>query len=335
MMEPLVSILLPIHDAQTTLGPSLRSLQRQTLEAWECIAVDDGSSDASLALCRGFARSDPRIRVFDRPHRGIVQALRHGLEHCRAPLVARMDADDLMHRRRLEAQLAALDAQPELAAVGCHVRLFPRTTLQDGMREYEKWLAGIDDPESVRREAFIECPIAHPTLMIRTEILVEFGYRERGWPEDYDLILRLLERKNRLAVVPERLLSWRKTETSLIRTHPAYSQDRITACKAEFLARGFLAARDNYVLWGYGGTGRSLQRALRSHGKKPSAIVEVHPGRIGNRIQDAPVIAPDALIHRRDQPVVVSVAGASARQIIRNALRELGFEELRDYVCAA
>ena len=221
MMEPLVSILLPIHDAQTTLGPSLRSLQRQTLEAWQCIAVDDGSSDASLALCRGFARSDPRIRVFDRPHRGIVQALRHGLEHCRAPLVARMDADDLMHRRRLAAQIAVLDAQPELAAVCCHVRLFPRTTLEDGMREYEKWLAGIDDPESIRREAFVECPIAHPTLMIRTEILFDFGYHDRGWPEDYDLILRLLERENRLAVVPERLLSWRKTETSLIRTHPA------------------------------------------------------------------------------------------------------------------
>jgi len=89
------------------------------------------------------------------------------------------------------------------------------------------------------------------------------------------------------------------------------------------------------VLWGYGSTGRSLQRALRSHGKKPSAIVEVHPGRIGNRIQDAPVIAPEALAGRRDQPLVVSVAGATARQLIRDALRELGFEELRDYVCAA
>ncbi|MCH8131185.1 MAG: glycosyltransferase family 2 protein [Myxococcales bacterium] len=74
MMEPLVSILLPIHNAQTTLGPSLQSLQRKTLEAWECITVDDGSSDTSLALCRGFARSDPRIRVFDRPRRGIVPA---------------------------------------------------------------------------------------------------------------------------------------------------------------------------------------------------------------------------------------------------------------------
>gem|GEM_PF-2806025 len=47
------------------------------------------------------------------------------------------------------------------------------------------------------------------------------------------------------------------------------------------------------------------------------------------------MIAPEALVHRRDQPLVVSVAGASARQLIRNALRELGFEELRDYVCAA
>src|SRR5205085_494524 len=82
-----------------------------------------------------------------------------GLAHCRAPLVARMDADDLMHRDRLAAQIAALRADPGLVAVGCHVRLFPRAGLTEGLRAYERWLNGIDSAERLRAEAFVECPL--------------------------------------------------------------------------------------------------------------------------------------------------------------------------------
>jgi hypothetical protein len=246
-----------------------------------------------------------------------------------------MDADDLMHCRRLEAQIAALDAQPELAAVGCHVRLFPRTTLQDGMREYEKWLAGIDDPESIRREAFVECPIAHPTLMIRTEILVEFGYRERGWPEDYDLILRMLEAGLDLAVVPRRLLAWRDAPQRLSRNADAYRLERFTACKAAFLAGGLLANSSEYVLWGYGDTGRQLRRALLAHGRQPSHIVELHPGRLGQRIHGSPVVSPTALRTLPRRPIVASVAGAGPREQIRATLTEMSFRETIDFVCAA
>src|SRR5262249_39092702 len=153
---------------------------------FECVLVDDGSRDGTRAVALRFAASDPRIRVLTTPHRGLVATLGTGLAQCRAPLVARMDADDLMHRDRLAAQLAALDADPRLVAVGCHVRLFPRAALSPGLRAYERWLNGIDSAERVRAEAFVECPVAHPGLVVRTEILRGLGYRDAGWPEDYD-----------------------------------------------------------------------------------------------------------------------------------------------------
>ena len=93
-----------------------------------------------------------------------------GLDACRAPIVARMDADDLMRRRRLARQLEVLDADPSLAAVGSHVRFFPRGALSDGMRAYERWLASLRDADDVARERFVECPIAHPTLAIRSAV---------------------------------------------------------------------------------------------------------------------------------------------------------------------
>jgi glycosyltransferase involved in cell wall biosynthesis len=330
-----VSILLPAYDAAATLPACLETLRRQTEATWECILVDDGSRDATPAIAAAAAREDARIRVVARPHGGIVAALEAGLAHCRAPLVARMDADDLMHRDRLAAERAALAADPALAAVGCHVRFFPRRDMTDGLRDYERWLRSIRDEAAVRADAFVECPVPHPTLMIRREVLLTLRYRDAGWPEDYDLVLRLLAAGHRIGVVPRRLVAWRDGPGRLTRQHPAYAQPRIVACKASFLATGFLTGRDDYVLWGHGGTGRALRRALAAHGKRPALVVEVHPGRVGNRIHGAPVVAPEHLTTIAPGRLVASVAGAEPRHLIRSFLGRAGWVEGRDFVVAA
>ncbi len=264
-----------------------------------------------------------------------MPALAAGLEACRAPLVARMDADDWMHRDRLALQREALDSDGTLAAIGCHVRLFPRTLLTEGLRAYEGWLNAIDSADDVAREAFVECPVAHPTLLARRAVLLEFGWRDVGWPEDYDLLLRLLAAGRRVGMLPRRLLGWRDGPARLSRCSPVYAIERFTACKAHFLAAGFLAARPDYVLWGYGGTGRALRRALAALGRRASHVIEVHPGRVGQRIHGAPVLPPEALRTLRGVPIVVSVSGTGPRAEIRAALGAMGFRERRDFVCAA
>ncbi len=333
--QPHVSILLPTFHVQATLAACARSLQRQSWQRWDCVIVEDGSTDRTLDLARELARHDSRFTVVATPHRGLVAALNTGLSHCRGEYVARMDADDLMHRRRLEEQVSLLETEPELSAVGCHVRMFPRGRLGRGYRAYETWLNGIDTAERVTREAFVECPVAHPTLMFRRLPLLELGYRDLGWPEDYDLVLRLLTGGEKIGVVPRRRLLWRHGPRRLSMTAPEYTSERFTACKASFLAASFLAPTERYILWGYGGTGRALRRALVPLGRQPSHIVELHPGRIGNRIHGAPVVPPSELPRLPRQPVVVSVAGEGPRSEIRRSLAGMGFIESRDFVCAA
>jgi glycosyltransferase involved in cell wall biosynthesis len=332
---PLVSVLLPARDAAATLPACLASIRRQSEARFECVIVDDGSRDATRACAERVAAEDPRFRVIATPPRGLVEALGAGLEACRGELVARMDADDAMHRERLAAQSAALRADPSLSGVGCHVRMFPRAGLRPGLRDYERWLRGIDSAEAVRRERFVECPLPHPTWMLRREVLRAFGYRDRGWPEDYDLLLRLFAAGLRLGVVPRRLLAWRDAPKRLWRSHAAYARERFLACKASFLAAGPLRHIDAYILWGYGETGKALRRALLEHGRCAAAIVELHPRRLGERIHGAPVVRPESLPSLPPLPVVVSVSGAFARAEIRSQLARLGRRELVDYVVAA
>lgn len=332
---PAVSVLLPAYDAGATLAAALRSVQRQSEQDFECLVVDDGSADDTAAIARQFSREDSRFRVLERPHAGIVAALNAGLAACSGELVARMDADDLMQGRRLEKQRAALAADATLAGVGCSVRFFPRRAMTDGLRSYENWLRAIERPEDVEREAFVECPLAHPTLMLRREVLQRFGYRDVDWPEDYDLVLRLLSAQQRLGSVPERLLHWRDGAGRLSRRSARYSIAAFTQCKAEYLASGFLADSERYLLWGYGHTGKALAAALAQRGKHPAAIIELHPGRLGQLIRGVRVLPPEQLPVQERRPLLVSVAGLTPRSEIRAALARMSFVEGRDFVCCA
>ncbi len=177
--------------------------------------------------------------------------------------------------------------------------------------------------------------MAHPSLMIRRAVLDRLSYRDRAWPEDYDLVLRLLASGQLLGMVPQRLLHWRDGATRLSRTSDRYSIPAFVACKAEFLAQGFLAETERYVLWGYGDTGKALAEALTRHGKRPAAIIELHPGRLGQLIRGVRVVSPSALPGLPRLPILVSVAGFSARTEIRDSLAAMGFRELHDYRCAA
>ncbi|NIM02349.1 MAG: glycosyltransferase [Acidobacteria bacterium] len=334
-MAPAVSILLPVFNAADTLESCLESIRGQTLRDWECIVVDDGSTDGSGERIGSVAVSDDRFVLVRHDHSGLIPTLNAGIDRCRGELVARMDADDRMHRERLALQMQALKADPTLDLVGSHVRSFPRSSLGAGSLEYEAWLNAMRTPEDVHRERFIECPLAHPTWMLRRSVLERLRYRDRGWPEDYDLILRVLRDGPRAGSVPQRLLDWRHHPQRLSRTDARYALDRFTACRAWHLARDYLRDTPSYLLWGYGQTGRALRRALADHGRRLAGLIEVHRGRIGQTIHGAPVVSPEEIGRLGNDPLIVSVSGAGPRAEIRAKLQTLDRIENRDYVCAA
>ncbi len=333
---PRVAVLMPARDAARTARAAAVSILRQTVRDLALVAVDDGSSDGTGELLARLAERDRRVEVVAGPGRGIARALDAGLARCDAEVVARMDADDVAHPRRLERQLAALAADPALAAVGSRVRLFPRVAVAPGMLRYAAWVNGLASPGDVARDLFVEAPLVHPASAIRARALAGAGgWRDGPFPEDYDLWLRLAGRGWSLANVPEVLLDWRESPNRLTRTDPRYGLDRHRALKAFHLARGPLAGAREVALWGAGETGRAFAAALAAEGVAVALFLEVDRRKIGRRVRGAPVLSFEEAERARGLPLLVAVGAPGARPLIRAELARRGFAELRDFRCVA
>ncbi len=337
-VSPRVSVLLPVRDAGPVLADCMASLERQTLADFEVVAVDDGSVDGSGEALEAWAGRDRRVRVLRRPAKGLIAALNAGIEACRAPLVARMDADDVSHPRRVELQARKLEARPGVGVVSCRVRHFPRRQVGEGFRTYERWLNSLMTPDAIARERFVESPLAHPSVMVRREVLAAAGgYRDVGWPEDYDLWLRLLDRGVIATKLEPHLFFWREHAGRLTRTDCRYSVENFLRCKAHFLLRGPLTGARRVVIWGAGQTGRRLSKHLLRGGAPLEAFVDIDPAKIGRTLRGRPIISADGLTPLLGDGTVVlaAVASRGARELIRGQLDAAGLVEGVGYWCVA
>lgn len=332
---PRISVLLPYRDARETLDESVGSVLEERDIPLELIAVDDGSSDGGGELVGAWSRRDPRVVPLRTDGRGIVHALNLAARHARADVLARMDGDDVSLAGRFGAQLESLEGHPEIGALGCRVEAFPERAVGEGLRLYVRWQNAIVSSAAHDRELFVESPLCHPSVVIRREAFEAVGgYREGPFPEDYDLWLRLRAAGWRLAKVPRVLLRWRHSSERMTFSSTRFAADRFRALKAEHLAPRLRAAGRPITVWGAGATGRRLARALEAHGVAAARFVDIDPRKIGRTARGVPIVSPRAL-NRGDELVVVAVGARGARALIRGHLREHGFVEMDDFICAA
>jgi glycosyltransferase involved in cell wall biosynthesis len=332
---PAVTVLMPARDAAATLGSCLDSIQAQSFTDFELLVIDDASSDDTHQMVSERAAADPRIRLLRAPRRGLVACLNAGLGQARASLIARMDSDDVMDRERLGLQRDYLQQHPDVGVVASRVRAFPADRVQAGTREYLRWQNACLDSDALRDEVYVECPITHPSTMFRlATVIAAGGYRDGDFPEDYELWLRLTARGCRMAKIDRCLLHWRQRDDSLSRRDPRYSRDAFDRLRARYLALdGRLGSGRPLVFWGAGRRTRQRARHFVALGFAPCAWIDVDPRKIGNRIHDVPVVAPEWLDRRQPRPFVLAwVASHGARGSIGAALTAMGYGRGVDYL---
>ena len=339
MPTPLVSVLLPVYNAAATLAEAILSIRSQTLSRWELLVTDDGSTDGSRAIVQRFNQQDPRVRLISQPRAGIVPALNAGLDQSSAPLVARMDADDLAAPDRLERQLEFLERSEEIGLVSSLVEFAGDRSRAAGYALHVDWMNSLVHPDEIALNRFIESPFAHPTVLFRRELIERLdGYRSGDFPEDYELWLRWMDAGVRMAKVPRVLLTWRDSPGRLSRTEERYRPEAFYRCKAAYLARWLTreVAPDRLILvWGAGRVTRRRADLLSAHGIQIGGYIDIDPRKIGRMIGGRPVFAPRDLPDPRSCVVLGYVGKRGARELARHNLRTRGYKEGKDFLMVA
>ena len=194
---PAVSVVMPVRNGSRFLGEAVASVLAQTEGDLELVVVDDGSTDETPELLAAAARRDSRVRVVTTPPRGLTDALNEACAQARAPLLARMDADDVCLPDRLERQLRTLDARPDAALVAGGVVVVD-----------EEGRAVDEAPARTPFRLLERNDIVHSTVLMRRSCFEEVGGYRVDHAEDYDLWLRLEERYE-LAAVAAPVLRYR------------------------------------------------------------------------------------------------------------------------------
>ncbi|HWB12517.1 MAG TPA: glycosyltransferase family A protein [Pirellulales bacterium] len=205
-----VSIIVPCYNHGSFLAESLESIRAQTWPAWECIVVDDGSTDASFEVATRFQAADSRVRVIRQANQGMSSARNAGLRDCQGEYVFFLDADDLIHREALAWLTSAARGEKRLALMGscsftthpdadAYARQMPRATVQML-------------PDLLRDNL---API-HCFLSRRSDVVEAHGFDEALYGcEDWALWLRLALLGVEAEVVPRIGAYYRKQTRSM------------------------------------------------------------------------------------------------------------------------
>ena len=187
----MISVLMTSYNAEEYIADAVKSILAQTESDFECIIIDDGSTDDTVHIVKQFR--DPRIRLIEAGRIGLAKALNLGVSESRGEFIARHDADDLSHPRRFEIQKAAMQRFPDYSAVVSPLFAFHA-------EDVPHWPAfGLEKTRNplsdVRKKLMLFNPVVHTSLFVRAKAMQLIrGYDERRAGQlDWDLYVRLYE----------------------------------------------------------------------------------------------------------------------------------------------
>jgi glycosyltransferase involved in cell wall biosynthesis len=195
--RPLVSVVVPTYNYGRFIGETLDSLRAQTYEEWECVVVDDGSTDDTEQVVARSAAADARVRYLRQPNQRQAVAKNTGLADARGRYVQFLDADDLLEPRKLERQVEFMEATPEADIVYGGARYFhterPAERLYGMFGEEAPWM-----PELSGAGRAVVLPLVRMNIMainaalVRREVFDDVGPFDPVLPpvEDWDYWLR-------------------------------------------------------------------------------------------------------------------------------------------------
>lgn len=329
---------MPIHALTEYTHAAVNSILQQSHDHLELVLV--GKDDIE-SLVRQLP-VDNRIVGIAREQPGIIGALNTGLAHCKGEYIARMDSDDIAHCDRLQLQLQLARIHNNNALISARVDIFSDDApVGNGNQHYQHWLNALCTNQDIRRSCLVESPLPHPSLFAHKSYWQRLeGYRDRGWPEDYDLILRTWLANIAMVKSESVLLRWREHPERLTRTDGRYARKAFIEAKAWAATQtqtqfGLDTGR---AIW-IAGTGRNARYwhdALLDNNAKVAGFVELDNAKVKTQKRHLPVINYSTLASERGNAFVISaISNTKAKQALLIWFKQNDMVDGVDYVFGA
>lgn len=218
MPYSLISVILPVFNAESYISESVSSILSQTFNDFELIIINDGSTDNSESIILSF--NDKRIKYYrNDKNSGLIYTLNRGLGLAKGKYIARMDADDICNPNRFEEQVSFLQNHMDIGIVGSEAILF-----QDCPKNKYGYFYKPKNDKKIKAKLFVDNPIIHPTVLIRREVLEKINGYNYDFFQVEDLALWIeLSKITKFYNIPQPLINYRITpnsETKLSQVNP-------------------------------------------------------------------------------------------------------------------
>lgn len=215
--QPLVSVVMPVHNAQSFVSQAIQSIVAQTFKNFEFLILDDYSTDDSLKIIKKWAKKDARIRIIrNTKAKGVSSAANQLHKAARGTFIARMDADDIAEPTRLQKQLAIFKKYPKTIVVGSQCTVIDENNLKTGAKTFPT------QPEDIKKMSGYLYPVQQPSVMFNTSLIPsDFAWYDESLnsAEEHELLFKLMQ-FGEVRNTKESLLQYRIHTSNTSKKHP-------------------------------------------------------------------------------------------------------------------
>ncbi len=333
-MSKLLTVVLPFFNAEKTLNNAIKSVLNQSFTDFDFVLVNNNSTDKSVEIVEKYISQDKRIILLHEKEQGVTFASNKGMQYAKTDYIARTDADDILHKNKLEKQIIFLENNNNIDIVGTRVNYIGDTE-NKGFKAFVDITNKITTSQQIELNRFVELQVINPTIMFRKSVAEKYGYYKHGdFPEDYEMFLRWLDNGVKFYKLEDYLLDWQDSETRLTRTDERYSFDAFYRTKAPYLAK-YLSKNNKYhpkvAVWGAGRLSRKRAEMLLDYGIEIDLFIDID----SKKIKRNNTIHYSKLEKSLNLFVLSYVSNRGAKEKIKQFLEEKGFIEGKDFLLIA
>ncbi|MFH1547498.1 MAG: glycosyltransferase, partial [bacterium] len=203
--NPLVSIVIPVHNGEKYIEESIKSCLLQTYSNFEIIVVDDKSTDNTLQILKELENRESKLIIIEaEKQNGLGNVLNIGIKASSGKYIARLDADDVMYPTRLEKQVSFMEINTDVVVVGGQIDTMDENGKIIGERSYS-----LQDSD-IKKNLFLFQPFAHPAVMIRKDAAEKVGYYpENIWKVEDVMFFFKMSKVGKFANLPDKVIKYR------------------------------------------------------------------------------------------------------------------------------